>query len=111
MSPYPEIQGGGSLILAWQVRNKHVLVIGGGEVRYHPHRSPSVLVLITITTRWLLGASSTSSMPMLASPSSLPAQVSTRRWPIASIRTKLPLSIASLSLLILTESTWFFAPS
>jgi len=31
-SPYPEIQGGGSLILAWQVRNKHVLVIGGGEV-------------------------------------------------------------------------------
>lgn len=29
---YPEIQGGGSLILAWQVRNKHVLVIGGGDV-------------------------------------------------------------------------------
>jgi precorrin-2 dehydrogenase/sirohydrochlorin ferrochelatase len=32
-SQYPEIQGGGSLILAWQIRNKHVLVIGGGEVR------------------------------------------------------------------------------
>ncbi|KAL1608536.1 Bifunctional dehydrogenase and ferrochelatase [Paraconiothyrium brasiliense] len=31
-SQYPEIQGGGSLILAWQIRNKHVLVIGGGEV-------------------------------------------------------------------------------
>ncbi|KAF1952378.1 siroheme synthase middle domains-like protein [Byssothecium circinans] len=31
-SPYPEIQGGGSLILAWQVRNKKVLVVGGGEV-------------------------------------------------------------------------------
>ncbi|KAF2639510.1 siroheme synthase middle domains-like protein [Massarina eburnea CBS 473.64] len=30
--PYPEIQGGGSLILAWQVRNKKVLVVGGGEV-------------------------------------------------------------------------------
>ncbi|PSN71480.1 siroheme synthase middle domains-like protein [Corynespora cassiicola Philippines] len=30
--PYPEIQGGGSLILAWQVRNKRVLVVGGGEV-------------------------------------------------------------------------------
>ncbi|KAF2472856.1 siroheme synthase [Lindgomyces ingoldianus] len=30
--PYPEIQGGGSLILAWQVRNKKVLVIGGGDV-------------------------------------------------------------------------------
>ncbi|KAK3708034.1 Bifunctional dehydrogenase and ferrochelatase [Vermiconidia calcicola] len=29
---FPEIQGGGSLILAWQVRNKKVLVIGGGEV-------------------------------------------------------------------------------
>jgi precorrin-2 dehydrogenase/sirohydrochlorin ferrochelatase len=31
--PYPEIQGGGSLILAWQIRNKRVLVVGGGEVR------------------------------------------------------------------------------
>lgn len=30
---YPEVEGGGSLILAWQVRNKKVLVIGGGEVR------------------------------------------------------------------------------
>ncbi|KAF2187876.1 siroheme synthase middle domains-like protein [Zopfia rhizophila CBS 207.26] len=30
--PYPEIHGGGSLILAWQVRNKRVLVIGGGDV-------------------------------------------------------------------------------
>ncbi|KAF2744421.1 siroheme synthase [Sporormia fimetaria CBS 119925] len=30
--PYPEIQGGGSLILAWQVRNKKILVVGGGEV-------------------------------------------------------------------------------
>jgi len=29
---YPEIQGGGSLILAWQVKNKKVLVIGGGDV-------------------------------------------------------------------------------
>ena len=29
---FPEVQGGGSLILAWQVRNKKVLVIGGGEV-------------------------------------------------------------------------------
>ncbi|KAF2272045.1 siroheme synthase middle domains-like protein [Westerdykella ornata] len=31
-SKYPEIQGGGSLILAWQVRNKKILVVGGGEV-------------------------------------------------------------------------------
>ncbi|GAB1743421.1 hypothetical protein NU219Hw_g9254t1 [Hortaea werneckii] len=29
---YPEVQGGGSLILAWQVRNKKVLIVGGGEV-------------------------------------------------------------------------------
>ncbi|MCJ1370533.1 Bifunctional dehydrogenase and ferrochelatase [Loxospora ochrophaea] len=30
--PFPDIQGGGSLILAWQIRNKRVLVVGGGEV-------------------------------------------------------------------------------
>ncbi|KAI0394171.1 putative siroheme synthase Met8 [Xylariaceae sp. FL0594] len=29
---FPEVQGGGSLILAWQVKNKTVLVVGGGEV-------------------------------------------------------------------------------
>ena len=31
-SKFPEIQGGGSLILAWQIKNKNVLVVGGGEV-------------------------------------------------------------------------------
>ncbi|KAL4927291.1 bifunctional precorrin-2 dehydrogenase/sirohydrochlorin ferrochelatase MET8 [Aspergillus undulatus] len=31
-SKFPEIQGGGSLIVAWQIRDKHVLVVGGGEV-------------------------------------------------------------------------------
>ena len=31
-SKYPEVQGGGSLIIAWQVRGKKVLVVGGGEV-------------------------------------------------------------------------------
>ncbi|KAF2789382.1 siroheme synthase middle domains-like protein [Melanomma pulvis-pyrius CBS 109.77] len=30
--PFPEIQGGGSLLLAWQVRTKRILVVGGGEV-------------------------------------------------------------------------------
>ena len=30
---FPAIQGGGSLILAWQIKNKKVLVVGGGEVR------------------------------------------------------------------------------
>ncbi|KAI9793249.1 MAG: Bifunctional dehydrogenase and ferrochelatase [Peltula sp. TS41687] len=29
---YPPIQGGGSLMLAWQVKNKRILVVGGGEV-------------------------------------------------------------------------------
>lgn len=29
---FPEVQGGGSLILAWQIKNKKVLVVGGGEV-------------------------------------------------------------------------------
>ncbi|KAJ5577454.1 siroheme biosynthesis protein met8 [Penicillium hispanicum] len=32
MTQFPEVQGGGSLIVAWQVKNKTVLVIGGGEV-------------------------------------------------------------------------------
>lgn len=34
---YPPIEGGGSLILAWQIRNKCVLVVGGGEVHSPPH--------------------------------------------------------------------------
>ncbi|KAF3766700.1 siroheme synthase middle domains-like protein [Cryphonectria parasitica EP155] len=29
---FPAVQGGGSLILAWQIRGKKVLVVGGGEV-------------------------------------------------------------------------------
>ncbi|KAL1995953.1 hypothetical protein VTN49DRAFT_819 [Thermomyces lanuginosus] len=29
---FPPVQGGGSLMVAWQVRQKNVLVIGGGEV-------------------------------------------------------------------------------
>lgn len=34
MSKFPEVQGGGSLILAWQIKDKHVLVVGGGEVSF-----------------------------------------------------------------------------
>lgn len=30
---FPLIERGGSLLVAWQVRNKKVLVVGGGEVR------------------------------------------------------------------------------
>ncbi|KAL8871851.1 MAG: hypothetical protein Q9174_002407 [Haloplaca sp. 1 TL-2023] len=29
---FPAVQGGGSLILAWQIKDKRVLVVGGGEV-------------------------------------------------------------------------------
>ncbi|KAK4112729.1 siroheme synthase middle domains-like protein [Canariomyces notabilis] len=29
---FPVVQGGGSLIIAWQIRDKKVLVVGGGEV-------------------------------------------------------------------------------
>lgn len=31
---FPEVQGGGSLILAWQIKGKKVLVVGGGEVSF-----------------------------------------------------------------------------
>ena len=31
---FPEVERGGSLILAWRVQNKRVLVVGGGEVRH-----------------------------------------------------------------------------
>jgi hypothetical protein len=31
---FPEVQGGGSLIVAWQVKSKKVLVVGGGEVSH-----------------------------------------------------------------------------
>lgn len=39
---FPEVQGGGSLILAWQIKAKNVLVVGGGEVRepLHPKIRP-----------------------------------------------------------------------
>lgn len=30
---FPAVDDGGSLILAWQIKNKNVLVVGGGEVR------------------------------------------------------------------------------
>jgi precorrin-2 dehydrogenase/sirohydrochlorin ferrochelatase len=32
-SKFPAVQGGGSLIIAWQIKGKAVLVVGGGEVR------------------------------------------------------------------------------
>lgn len=50
---FPEIEGGGSLILAWQVKNKKVLVIGGGEVSLD-HRRSTVVALereLTLTVK------------------------------------------------------------
>lgn len=38
---FPEVQPGGSLILAWQVKDKKVLVVGGGEVRTKPNTCSS----------------------------------------------------------------------
>lgn len=32
MSTYPEIQPGGGLLIAWQLKEKIVVLIGGGEV-------------------------------------------------------------------------------
>jgi precorrin-2 dehydrogenase/sirohydrochlorin ferrochelatase len=29
---FPDVKGGGSLIVAWQVKDKNILVVGGGEV-------------------------------------------------------------------------------
>lgn len=33
---FPAVQPGGSLILAWQIKGKKVLVVGGGEVSLLP---------------------------------------------------------------------------
>lgn len=42
---FPEVQGGGSLILAWQIKAKNVLVVGGGEVGepLNPQSSPTTM--------------------------------------------------------------------
>lgn len=47
---YPKVQGGGSLILAWQIRNKHVLVVGGGEVSPPSSLLSSTTASLPITT-------------------------------------------------------------
>lgn len=47
---YPEVQGGGSLILAWQIKDKRVLVVGGGEVRLLLPLYSSTMLLATANT-------------------------------------------------------------
>lgn len=66
---FPEIQSAGSLIVAWQVKNKNVLVVGGGEVSrtYCPVLSPTNVPRI----RWQLVVSSMLSMQMQRSQSSV----------------------------------------
>ena len=48
-SEFPAVQSGGSLTLAWQVRNKKVLVVGGGEVCQHTR--PCVQTMLLTLTR------------------------------------------------------------
>lgn len=36
---FPQVQPGGSLILAWRIKDKNVLVVGGGEVRLFAFRN------------------------------------------------------------------------
>lgn len=52
MTKFPEVQAGGSLILAWQIRNKHVLVIGGGEVCIAYRTDRQYLLTPTSGRRW-----------------------------------------------------------
>lgn len=51
MGGFPEPQGGGSLILAWQVKHKKVVIIGGGEVRIVPDAQPQSLLTLTQSHR------------------------------------------------------------
>ena len=44
---FPAVQGGGSLILAWQIRNKKVLVVGGGEVILSDGQALNDVLLLT----------------------------------------------------------------
>ena len=44
---FPAVQGGGSLILAWQIRNKKVLVVGGGEVILSDKKALNDVLLLT----------------------------------------------------------------
>lgn len=59
---FPAVEGGGSLILAWQIKNKRVLVVGGGEVCTLMRRPVSHTHVLN---RLLLDESSMYSTPML----------------------------------------------
>ncbi|RDL31959.1 putative siroheme synthase [Venustampulla echinocandica] len=42
---FPEVQGGGSLILAWQIRNKRVLVVAAGRILHVLNADAKVTVV------------------------------------------------------------------
>lgn len=65
---YPAVEGGGSLMLAWQIRNKRVLVVGGGEASGSPLFEPLPLTMLRLQQ----AGSSTSSMQMQRSLSCRP---------------------------------------
>lgn len=48
MGKFPEPRPGGSLILAWQVKNKKVVIVGGGEVR--TQQCQSLVAFVDIDT-------------------------------------------------------------
>lgn len=60
---FPEVQGGGSLILAWQIKNKKILIVGGGEVRSSSSFCPVYLLIFLAMFRWQLAEFSTVSTP------------------------------------------------
>jgi precorrin-2 dehydrogenase/sirohydrochlorin ferrochelatase len=69
-STFPPVQGGGSLILAWQIRNKPVLVIGGGEVNtLHPHISITTLIIPQVAAGRILNCLNADALITLVSPS------------------------------------------
>ena len=82
---YPEVHRGGSLMLAWQVRGRHVLVVGGGDVSFPPIANYASFPVVSRNTeltkgfRLLQVESSMSSMPMQRSPSFRPEMGSTQR--------------------------------
>ncbi|KXX82218.1 Siroheme biosynthesis protein met8 [Madurella mycetomatis] len=52
---FPEVQGGGSLIIAWQIKDKKVLVVGGGEVAagriFHCLNADAKVTVVSPTAR------------------------------------------------------------
>lgn len=50
---FPQVQPGGSLILAWRIKDKNVLVVGGGEVSLFAFQNSDVWM--ATRALWVLG--------------------------------------------------------